>query len=80
MPTNQENFLKKLAEVIGSVLTLPQGYGKPMGFMLIVFEFGKPGPGDYISNCQRKDCIKTLREAAEMLEIDEVIPETKGNA
>lgn len=38
------------------------------GFALIVFPFGSPGLSDYISNSNRRDMIKTLRETADRLE------------
>lgn len=39
-----------------------------LGFALIVFEFGKPGRSDYISNGNRQEMITALRECADNLE------------
>lgn len=41
---------------------------KGLGFVLIVFEFYKPGISNYISNAQRKEMIEALRESANILE------------
>ena len=38
-----------------------------LGFMLIVFEFNKPGISNYISNAERTDMVKALRETADRL-------------
>jgi len=38
-----------------------------LGFALIVFEFHKPGISNYISNAERADMIKALRETADRL-------------
>lgn len=38
------------------------------GFALIVFEFDAPALSNYISNAQRPDMIKALRETANRLE------------
>ncbi|HLI94243.1 MAG TPA: hypothetical protein VKU83_11555 [Puia sp.] len=39
-----------------------------IGFCLLIFEFHKPGIANYISNAQREDMIKSLRETADRLE------------
>lgn len=66
-----EQALKDLASAIQ--YTIEYGFGK-MGFALIVFEFGKPGISNYISNAERKDMIKALREMADKLEKHQDIP------
>lgn len=75
-----ENFLKFLAGGIEALLTAE--YGRRMGFGLIVFEFGEGEnkPGDYISNAIRGDMVKALRETADRIERNEVIPPTIGSA
>lgn len=45
-----------------------------MGFALIVFDFDNPGIGNYISNAERSDMIKSLRETADRLERNQDIP------
>lgn len=44
--------------------------GPPLGFMLMVFDFGPGGEkfNAYFSNAQREDMIKVLREQADHLE------------
>lgn len=44
------------------------------GFALLVFEFNAPGIGNYISNCNREDMIKSLEETAERLRGRQDIP------
>lgn len=41
---------------------------KEFGFALIVFPFYGPGTSNYISNAQRCDMIKALRETADRIE------------
>jgi len=56
-------------------------YKKRMGFALVVFEFNTDkGVADYISNAQREDMIKVLREKADILEAGLDIPKIIGNA
>ncbi|MBS2100413.1 hypothetical protein [Carboxylicivirga linearis] len=43
---------------------LPKGFG----FALIVFPSCGPGTSNYISNAQRTDMIKALRETADRIE------------
>lgn len=76
--TIQENGLQKIAVNIS--LELEKLYGEQMGFALLCFPFYQPGIGDYISNAQRKDMIKALREAANRLENKEIIPVTQGES
>ena len=60
---NAEKSCRGIAEVIGK--QLPKGWG----FALMVFEFnGKES--SWISNAQRSDMIKLLRETADSLELD----------
>lgn len=61
--------MKATAEIMRSAAAavkkeIPEGYG----FMILVFEFNKPGISNYISNAQRPDMIKSLRETADRLE------------
>ena len=43
--------------------------GKRMGFALFVFDFGKGGRMNYISNANRGDVVAALREAIASLEV-----------
>ena len=49
-----------------------------LGFALLVFEFENPGIANYISNSQRKDMIKAMKETIERLEKNQdfTTPET----
>jgi hypothetical protein len=66
-----EIFLKTVAKPLENILI--EHFGK-IGFALIVFDFFKPGTGNYISNAQRADMIKTLRETADRLERRQDMP------
>lgn len=41
---------------------------KGLGFALIVFQFNEPGISNYISNAQRVDMIKAMKETISRLE------------
>lgn len=49
-----------------------------LGFAILVFELNKPGISNYISNAQRPDMIKAMKETIERLEKgqDFTTPET----
>jgi len=51
-----------------------------LGFALIVFEHYKPGISNYISNSNREDMVKALRETADRLEKNQDIPAIQGEA
>jgi hypothetical protein len=70
-----EALLKDLAGDINRKIENKLGQ---MGFALLVFEFGKPGIGNYISNAQRETMIETLRETADRLENRQDIPPAPG--
>ena len=75
---SQEKDLSEIARNISD--QLKSLYGKSMGFALTIFEFYNPGVGDYVSNAERSDMIKALRECADRLEAKEDIPKTIGEA
>jgi hypothetical protein len=54
--------MQEMAEKVGKML--PQDFG----FAIIVFPFNNPGISNYISNANRSDMIKALRETADRLE------------
>ena len=58
----------------GIETTIEDYCGTKKGFALIVFEFGQPGISNYISNGDRADMIKTLRETADRLEKNQDMP------
>lgn len=66
-----ENDLKLIAAGVND--EIKERFGK-MGFALIVFDFGRPGISNYISNAQRSDMIAALRETADRLEQRQDIP------
>lgn len=50
-----------------------------LGFALVVYEFGKPGMSNYISNGNREDMIKALYETAERLNGKQDFPTHETN-
>ncbi len=71
-----EDYIESLAEGIDEAMK--QLFNHPMGFCLLVFEFGIPEMGNYVSNAERSDMILALRETAKRLEAGEDIPKTIG--
>jgi hypothetical protein len=67
-----EHALRGLADALNPIID--DCFGPEMGFALMLFEFHNPGIGHYISNAQRDDMIKALRELADRLEEREDIP------
>ena len=65
-PTKELLKLEALARDIGRDIgnRLPQG----IGFAVLVFEFGTNGLLTWISNAQRADMVKSLRECADNLD------------
>jgi hypothetical protein len=70
-----ESFMQFLARNIDH--DTRQLYGKK-GFVLLLFEFGEPAIANYVSNANRQDIIKTLRETADRLEKSEDMPAVIG--
>lgn len=54
--------MQQMAEKVKTML--PSDYG----FTILVFPLNKPGVANYISNAQRADMIKALREMADRLD------------
>lgn len=54
--------MKKMAESVKKMLP------KDFGFTIIVFPFKNTGVSNYISNANRSDMIKALRETADRIE------------
>jgi hypothetical protein len=74
---SSEEFLQVIASGLEDIFA--DLYPERMGFALIVFPFSG-GVSDYISNGERKDMIKALRETADRIETNQIIPPTQGNA
>lgn len=70
-----EEFLRYLASAIECSIGLKFNK-EEIGFALLLFEFNNPDIGNYISNANRKDMIKSLRETADRLEKNQDIPPT----
>lgn len=72
-----EFIMQGIAKAIDDCLG---GFGDNMGFALIVFELKNPGAvSNYISNVERSSMIKALRETAERLESNEIMPPCIGS-
>ncbi|HEU5276808.1 MAG TPA: hypothetical protein VFU97_24340 [Xanthobacteraceae bacterium] len=54
---------KSLADELNDTTT-----GPPMGFLLMLFDFGPKGFNAYVSNANREDMIRLLREQIAHLE------------
>lgn len=68
------DYFRYLAQVVESELPPgPSAKGKCL-FALIVTDTIEPGIGQYVSNVQRPDMIRMLRETADRLEGREDIP------
>ena len=75
--TSQGEFLRTTAKSLSELID--DFYGCHMGFALIVFPHDSHN-ADYISNSSRVDMVKALRETADRIEKNEVIPATIGEA
>jgi hypothetical protein len=71
-----EKEMRKLAELIE--MALISIHKERLGFALIVFEFGKPGVSNYVSNAERDTMIEGLKETIERLKNKEDIPAIIG--
>jgi hypothetical protein len=72
-------MLDDLAKAIE--LSVEELYGRKMAFGLFIFDFGEgERVGDYVSNAKRKNMVKAIREIADRIEKNEVIPKTIGEA
>lgn len=68
--------MRKLGNIIKN--NIPEG----LGFCILTFETGDSEvPSNYLSNCEREDMVKALRETADRLErnSDFRTPEPTGN-
>ena len=59
-----ERQMQSISRVVGNMV--PQGWG----FTVLCFSFGENGFMNYVSNANRQDMIKSLREMVEKLEND----------
>jgi hypothetical protein len=81
---HSDEFMRVLGQTIED--TLYHFMGERIGFALLVFPFGEPDPeaavpgADYISNAERGDMVKFLRETADRLENHEDFGPVEGRA
>ena len=76
----KNHFYDEIAHVLETVLS--EKCQQRVGFCLLIFPFGEvpDAGGDYVSNAQRPDMIKVLRETANRLEQNETIGKVAGEA
>jgi hypothetical protein len=72
-PELREFFRNLASEIEARLPPGPSAKGKCL-FALIVADTMEPGVGQYVSNVQRPDMIRLLRETADRLEKREDIP------
>lgn len=65
--------MQKMAKAVEKFLP------KEFGFTLLVFPFNTPGTSNYISNANRADMIKAMRESADRLEKKQDFETPKNN-
>lgn len=70
-----EDLMRHLGQAVD--YTMKDNVGRK-GFVLLVFNFHEPGIANYVSNCNREDAIKTLRETADKLENGELNPQKQN--
>ena len=73
MTPGQREFLARMetwARVVGGAVeeSAQERFGKRLGFIVYVFEFGESHLSTYLSNSNRDDCVKALRELLERIE------------
>ena len=74
---NSAEFMRHLGDIITPALR--QFHGEEMGFVLTVFRFNdEQAVADFISNCDRKTSIDSLRRLADVLEERSYMPPTIG--
>ena len=58
--SKEEEFVKQHLQVIAQKVDneLPTGFG----FVVLTFEFGKTGQMMYVSNAEREDIVKAMKE------------------
>ena len=59
-----ERSMQRIAKAVEPMV--PKGFG----FAVLVFSFGEKGFMNWVSNAQRQDMVKALRECADKLETD----------
>lgn len=75
MNEHEQFVVEDLMRLIGQAVdhTLKDNVGHK-GWALLVFDFHESGIANYISNANRQDMIKLLRETADRIENNEEIP------
>ena len=67
-----EKFMRSIAEGMNQLIH--KHFNEKVGFAVLLFPFNKPGLSNYVSNAERSDMIKTLREAADRIEKNGYMP------
>jgi hypothetical protein len=62
------SYFRELAKSLETVLPPGPSHNGKAFFMLIVSEDPGPGTAQYVANADRADCIRWLRETANVLE------------
>lgn len=75
-----KNNLKETEFVLQQIGALIEDCFPNTGFTLLLFPFEAPTIGSYISNVDRSDVVKVLKETVKRFENDQVIPKTQGEA
>jgi hypothetical protein len=60
--------MNRLAGLIDLYFNGDDGDGRTTGFVLLLFEFNKTGRANYISNADRDDVVKMLKEQIALFE------------
>ena len=63
IPENIRGVMNDIGHVLQDAIN--EHADRPMGFLLLVFDFGEGGTTSYISNAQRDDAMALLREFLE---------------
>jgi hypothetical protein len=72
-----KEIMEKMAQKIDKTLRM---FDNNLGFTLLIFDFNHPSVCNYVSNAERQDMIKTLREMATRLELSQDMPPSIGSA
>lgn len=75
----QEECMRSVAKGVNEALEMI--YGQKMGFVIVTTPFNESNSvSDYIGNIERSDVVELMRETAERLEKNQIIPAAQGNA
>jgi hypothetical protein len=78
MTSTKDEALQHIARHLNEVLEIV--FGERVAFALLIFRSDHPTLADYLSNVEREEMIKALRETANRLENGEDFPRIIGEA